>query len=68
MPTSLTFRFLLLQFFNIEFLIIKTWSTSSSLGFKGSCHSTNYATQAIAENKIQIAIQLGIKSVELKLK
>jgi ribosomal protein S11 len=38
------------------------------LGFKGSCHSTNYATQAIAENEIQIAIQLGIKSVEVKIK
>jgi ribosomal protein S11 len=30
----------------------KTWSPSSSLGFKGSHHSTNYAAQAIVENAV----------------
>jgi len=38
------------------------------LGFKGSCHLTNYVIQAIVEIDIQIAIQLGIKSVEVKIK
>ncbi len=57
-----------LNFFTIEFITIKTWSASSSFGFKGSCHSTNYATQAIAKNDVQIAIQLGIKLVEVKIK
>ncbi len=57
-----------LNFFTIEFIIIKIRSTLSSLGFKGSCHSTNYATQAIAENDVQIVIELGIKLVEVKIK
>ncbi len=57
-----------LNFFTIEFFIIKTWSASSSLGFRGFHHSTNHATQAIAENDVRITIQLGIKSVEIKIK
>jgi ribosomal protein S11 len=57
-----------LNFFTIEFLIIKTWFASSSLGFRGSRHSTNYVTQAIAENDVRFAIQLGIKLVEVKIK
>jgi small subunit ribosomal protein S11 len=46
----------------------KTWSSSGSLGFKGSRRSTNYAAQATAENAARTAIQLGIKSVEVEIK
>jgi small subunit ribosomal protein S11 len=46
----------------------KTWSSSGSLGFKGSRRSTNYAAQATAENAARTAIQLGIESVEVRIK
>jgi len=49
---------------NIEF-----WPSShSSLGFKGSRRSTNYAAQATAENAAWTTIQLGIESVEVRIK
>jgi ribosomal protein S11 len=38
------------------------------LGFKGSRRSTNYAAQATTENAARIAIQLGIESVEVRIK
>ncbi len=46
----------------------KNWSSSGTAGFKGSRRSTNYAAQAAAENAARAAIQLGIKSVEVKIK
>jgi len=38
------------------------------LGFKESCRSTNYAIQAIVENVAWTAIQLGIESIEIRIK
>jgi small subunit ribosomal protein S11 len=35
---------------------------------KGSRRLTNYATQAILENVARTAIQLGIESIEVKIK
>jgi len=46
----------------------KTWSPLGSLGFKGSRRSTNYAAQATAKNAARTAIQLGIESVEVRIK
>jgi small subunit ribosomal protein S11 len=46
----------------------KTWSSSGNAGFKGSRRSTNYAAQATADHVARAAIQLGIKSVEVKIK
>jgi small subunit ribosomal protein S11 len=46
----------------------KTWSSSGNVGFKGSRRSTNYAAQATADHVARAAIQLGIKSVEVKIK
>lgn len=46
----------------------KTWSSSGTAGFKGSRRSTNYAAQATADNVARTAIQLGIKSVEVRIK
>uniref|UniRef100_UPI0031F44671 ribosomal protein S11 n=1 Tax=Zygnema cf. cylindricum TaxID=3142258 RepID=UPI0031F44671 len=47
---------------------VKTWSSSGTVGFKGSRRSTNYAAQATADNVARTAIQLGIKYVEVKIK
>nr|YP_009674916.1 ribosomal protein S11 [Haplomitrium hookeri]QDE12953.1 ribosomal protein S11 [Haplomitrium hookeri] len=46
----------------------RTWSSSGSVGFKGSRRSTNYAAQATAENAARAAIQLGFKFVEVRIK
>jgi small subunit ribosomal protein S11 len=46
----------------------KTWSSSGNVGFKGSRRSTNYAAQATADHVARAAIQLGVKSVEVKIK
>nr|AMF83672.1 ribosomal protein S11 [Aneura pinguis]ARO74720.1 ribosomal protein S11 [Aneura pinguis]ASN73943.1 ribosomal protein S11 [Aneura pinguis]ASN73983.1 ribosomal protein S11 [Aneura pinguis]QIA59499.1 ribosomal protein S11 [Aneura pinguis] len=46
----------------------KTWSSSGSVGFKGSRRSTNYAAQATAENAARAATRLGSKSVEVRIK
>lgn len=46
----------------------KTWSSSGNIGFKGSRRSTNYAAQATADQIARVAVQLGIKSVEVKIK
>ena len=46
----------------------KTWSSSGNVGFKGSRRSTNYAAQATADHVARTAVQLGIKSVEVKMK
>lgn len=46
----------------------KTWSSSGRVGFKGSRRSTNYAAQATADHVARGAVQLGIRSVEVKIK
>ncbi len=38
------------------------------MGFKGSRRLTDYAAQATVENAARIAIQLGIESVEVRIK
>jgi len=46
----------------------KTWASCGSAVGKGSRRSTNYAAQATADHVARAAIQLGIKSVEVKIK
>lgn len=46
----------------------KTWSSSGTIGFKGSRRSTNYAAQAAADHVARVAVQLGIQAVEVKTK
>jgi len=46
----------------------KTWSSSGNIGFKGSRRSTNYAAQATADHVARVAVQLGIQSVEVRMK
>ena len=47
---------------------VKTWASSGTTGFKGSRRSTNYAAQATADNVARAAVQLGIKTVQVKIK
>jgi small subunit ribosomal protein S11 len=46
----------------------KGWASSGSIGFKNSRKSTSYAAQAATEKMIKQALQLGFKSVIIKVK
>ena len=46
----------------------KTWSSAGNVGFKGARRSTNYAAQATADHIARAALQVGIQSVEVKIK
>lgn len=44
------------------------WSTAGSSGFKGSRKSTAYAATLAAEKAGQEAVQLGMKTIEVRVK
>ena len=44
------------------------WSSSGTMGFKGSRKSTPFAAQTAAENAARKAMELGLKSVEVCVK
>ncbi len=45
-----------------------SWATAGKVGFKGSRKNTPFAAQLAAENATQIAIDLGLKSVDVEVK
>lgn len=45
-----------------------TWSSAGSLGFRGSRKSTPFAAQMAAETAAQIAMEHGLKSIEVYVK
>ena len=45
-----------------------TWATSGGAGFKGSRKSTPFAAQVAAEAAGKVAMEYGIKSLEVKIK
>ncbi len=45
-----------------------TWATSGGAGFKGSRKSTPFAAQVAAEAVGKVAIEYGIKTLEVKIK
>ncbi len=45
-----------------------TWATSGGAGFKGSRKSTPFAAQVAAEAAGRVAMEYGIKSLEVKIK
>jgi len=47
---------------------VKTWCSSGTAGFKGSRRSTNYAAQAAGDKAARMALQLGIKTIQIKMK
>ncbi len=44
------------------------WSTSGSVGFKGTRKSTPFAAQMAAEQAAKIAVQRGMKEVDVRVK
>lgn len=45
-----------------------SWATSGGAGFKGSRKSTPFAAQVAAESASKIAIDCGVKNLEVKVK
>jgi small subunit ribosomal protein S11 len=45
-----------------------SWATSGGAGFKGSRKSTPFAAQVAAETASKIAIECGVKNLEVKVK
>ena len=45
-----------------------SWATSGGAGFKGSRKSTLFAAQVAAENASKVAIECGVKNLEVKIK
>jgi small subunit ribosomal protein S11 len=45
-----------------------TWSSAGSLGFRGSRKSTPFAAQMAAETAAQVAMEHGLKSIEVYVK
>lgn len=45
-----------------------SWATSGGAGFKGSRKSTPFAAQVAAENAGKIAIDCGVKNLEVRVK
>ncbi|PXW82533.1 SSU ribosomal protein S11P [Nitrosomonas sp. Nm84] len=45
-----------------------SWATSGGVGFKGSRKSTPFAAQVAAETASKIAIDCGVKNLEVRIK
>ncbi|MCB0832545.1 MAG: 30S ribosomal protein S11 [Bacteroidetes bacterium] len=45
-----------------------TWCTSGKMGFRGSKKSTPFAAQVAAETAAKVAIDLGMRKVEVRVK
>ena len=45
-----------------------SWATSGGAGFKGSRKSTPFAAQVAAENASKVAIECGVKNLEVRVK
>ena len=44
------------------------WSSAGVKGFKGSRKSTPYAAKLVGEDVMQRAVDIGVKSIEIKIK
>lgn len=47
---------------------VLSWATAGSAGYKGSRKSTPYAAQQAAETAGRVAIECGIKTLEVRIK
>ena len=45
-----------------------SWATAGSAGFKGSRKSTPFAAQVAAENAGKMALEYGVKNLEVRIK
>ena len=47
---------------------VVSWSTAGARGFKGSRKSTPFAAQVAAENAGKMALEYGVKNIEVRIK
>ncbi len=45
-----------------------SWATAGKVGFKGSRKNTPFAAQVAAENAAKIAMDMGLKSIDIEVK
>jgi small subunit ribosomal protein S11 len=45
-----------------------SWASAGGVGFKGSRKNTPYAAQIAAENAAKVAMDLGLKSIDVEVK
>ncbi|RMH65087.1 MAG: 30S ribosomal protein S11 [Calditrichaeota bacterium] len=45
-----------------------SWATAGKVGFKGSRKNTPYAAQIAAENAAKIAMDMGLKTIDIEVK
>ncbi len=45
-----------------------SWATAGGVGFKGSRKSTPFAAQVAAETASKIAVECGVKNIEIRIK
>ncbi len=45
-----------------------SWATAGGVGFKGSRKSTPFAAQVAAETASKIAVECGVKNLEIRIK
>ncbi len=45
-----------------------SWATAGKVGFKGSRKNTPFAAQVAAENAAKIALDMGLKSIDIEVK
>lgn len=47
---------------------VVSWASSGKMGFKGSKKSTPFAAQLAAEDSAKVAVAMGMRKVEVKVK
>ncbi len=62
-----TFNNTIVTLTNVQGEVI-SWCTSGKMGFRGSKKSTPFAAQVAAETAAKIAIDLGLRRVEVRVK
>lgn len=62
-----TFNNIIISITNSQGQVI-SWSSAGKMGFRGSKKNTPYAAQVAAQECAKIAVDLGLKKIEVKVK
>ena len=62
-----TFNNIIVSITNIQGQVI-SWSSAGKMGFRGSKKNTPYAAQVAAQDCAKVAVDLGLKKVEVLVK
>ncbi|NNJ56452.1 MAG: 30S ribosomal protein S11 [Bacteroidia bacterium] len=62
-----TFNNIIISITNSQGQVI-SWSSAGKMGFRGSKKNTPYAAQVAAQECAKVAVDLGLKKIEVKVK